>query len=87
MTNWMCCGSLEHTFVTLIWFKLLVLVRNRHLGDSSHIFCKQWLIIPTGMFYPVVFKYLLFFVMNPSLLGEKDYGLMKIQTGMKVDVL
>jgi hypothetical protein len=41
------------------------------LGDCSQIFCKQFLIIPTGMFYPVDFIYSLIFVMNPSLLGEK----------------
>jgi hypothetical protein len=88
MINGISCGSLGDTFVGYFCYRLLVLVRNRDLGDYPQIFCKLFFIIPTGMFYPVVFKYLLFFVIDPSSswLGEPDYGFI-IQTGMKVDVL
>jgi hypothetical protein len=53
-------------------FKLLVIDRNRDLGDCSQIFCKLLVIITTGMFYPLTFLYSLFFVKNPSsLVGEE----------------
>ena len=77
---------LNMLFFTQFWIRLLVLDGNRNLGDCSHIFANSFDDFHKECFHPVAFIYLLFFVNKPSLFGGRDYGLMIIQTRMKVDV-
>ena len=70
--NWIDYGSFRTCFLLHSFgIRLLVLDMNSNLGDCSHILCKQFWWFPQGMFHPMYFIYLLFFVNNPSLLGEQ----------------